>query len=310
LNIPELFDIYQWIAATPQRQQEIVDAVLAHLPEFEFVTLRTYSGPGQNRLIPIATFRQNGEGVLFNLIPGGSFQMGFSDKEIESFKSVVREAELTRDDAEMAGSVASRPSGKRPVHKVTLKPFLLAQLPLRLTEAARILDVDPESDEAPYIGEVEFDMAGFFEANVDSFLAKSGYLLPSESQWEYACRALSETPFWWGEALPNGSEWTEDIENAAEIDRCSNSFGLVNMAANPELCADKWHDSYENAPDDGSAWIENESDSKRVTRGGAAFLYPWQGTGEWVMMLSSSRCTSDISDIGLAIRPVYPLDIF
>lgn len=97
------------------------------------------------------------------------------------------------------------------------------------------------------------------------------YRLPSEAEWEYACRAGTTTPFHFGETITtdlvnyNGDytyasapkaeyrQQTIDVENFFP-----NSFGLYQMHGNVwEWCLDTWHDSYEVAPSDGSAWIGN-----------------------------------------------------
>ncbi|NEP90315.1 MAG: formylglycine-generating enzyme family protein [Okeania sp. SIO2C2] len=109
------------------------------------------------------------------------------------------------------------------------------------------------------------------------------YRLPSESQWEYACRAGTTTPFHFGETItselvnydgnyvysnaPKGKyrKETTDVRSFP-----SNPFGLHDMHGNVwEWCQDVWHDNYKDAPTDGSAWeSEGESDI-RLLRGGS-----------------------------------------
>ena len=97
------------------------------------------------------------------------------------------------------------------------------------------------------------------------------YRLPSESEWEYACRAGTTTPFHYGETIT-----TELVNYNGEYPYCdapkgenrkkttpvgqfpANAFGLYDMHGNVwEWCADDWHDSYEGAPKDGSVWIKD-----------------------------------------------------
>ena len=97
---------------------------------------------------------------------------------------------------------------------------------------------------------------------------KLDYTLPSEAQWEYACRAGSTTPFAFGETLtpdlanydgnytygsgPKGQyrQQTTEVGSFA-----ANGWGLQDMHGNVwEWCLDPWHDSYRGAPADGSAW--------------------------------------------------------
>jgi formylglycine-generating enzyme required for sulfatase activity len=114
------------------------------------------------------------------------------------------------------------------------------------------------------------------------------YSLPSESQWEYACRAGTTTHFYFGD------EFTRDLANCNHIYGDSttpvgnfppNAFGLYDMHGNVwEWCLDIWHENYNGAPTDGSAWIENGSCPDggfqhdklpyHVRRGGAFWVWP------------------------------------
>ncbi|NER31176.1 MAG: formylglycine-generating enzyme family protein, partial [Symploca sp. SIO1C4] len=113
-----------------------------------------------------------------------------------------------------------------------------------------------------------------------------------EAEWEYACRALTKTPFHFGGTItdklanyrashtyasePKG-EYREQTTPVGMFP--PNAFGLYDMHGNVyEWCADDWHDNYQGAPNDGSAWVEeNNNDNNnhyQVLRGGAWFYIP------------------------------------
>ncbi|MEH2336178.1 SUMF1/EgtB/PvdO family nonheme iron enzyme [Nostoc sp.] len=108
------------------------------------------------------------------------------------------------------------------------------------------------------------------------------YRLPSEAEWEYACRAGTKTPFYFGETITTElANYKGDSTYASEpqgIDRQEttevgsfppNAFGLYDMHGNVwEWCQDTWHDSYKGAPQNGSAWINNDIDYHYL-RGGS-----------------------------------------
>ena len=110
------------------------------------------------------------------------------------------------------------------------------------------------------------------------------YQLPTEAQWEYACRAGTTTPFHFGETIsPELSNYrssvaynlgpTAQIRNETIVVgglSVANAFGLSDMHGNVwEWCADHWHRNYEGAPVDGSPWLTNDDESNRLLRGGS-----------------------------------------
>ena len=115
------------------------------------------------------------------------------------------------------------------------------------------------------------------------------YRLPSESEWEYACRAGTTTAFHFGETItsklvnydgnktyasaPKGKyrqcQYTTDVGSFPP-----NAFGLYDMHGNLwEWCQDNWHDNYNGAPENGSAWIHNDN-PYRILRGGSWYDNP------------------------------------
>jgi formylglycine-generating enzyme required for sulfatase activity len=97
------------------------------------------------------------------------------------------------------------------------------------------------------------------------------YRLPSEAEWEYACRAGTTTKYYWGDAMNDDYCWYSDNSNSTTHpvgQKLPNAWGLYDMSGNVwELCEDFYHDSYSGAPTDGSAWVFSPG-SVRVFRGG------------------------------------------
>ncbi|MFN9692538.1 MAG: formylglycine-generating enzyme family protein, partial [Synechococcaceae cyanobacterium] len=115
------------------------------------------------------------------------------------------------------------------------------------------------------------------------------YTLPSEAQWEYACRAGTTKPFHFGATFSSelanhngnyvygeaGEKGTYRQQTTEVASLPANPWGLHDMHGNVlEWCLDHWHDSYTGAPGDGSAWLKddvnvNQDHDPRLLRGGS-----------------------------------------
>jgi formylglycine-generating enzyme required for sulfatase activity len=141
-----------------------------------------------------------------------------------------------------------------------------------------VLD-DPDSP-AVYISWDMIAGAGGFIESLNAANPGMNFRLPSEAQWEYACRAGTTTRFYWGDdpsyteignyAWYEGNAWNAGQQYAHVVgQKLPNAFGLYDMSGNVwEWCQDWCHSNYTGAPTDGSAW-ESPTDSSRVLRGGS-----------------------------------------
>jgi formylglycine-generating enzyme required for sulfatase activity len=196
-------------------------------------------------------------------IPGGSFLMG-------SLPGKGRDNE-------------------RPQHRVTVPGFWMGKYPVTQAQWRSIaalpseqieLDASPshfKGDNRP-VDQVSWLQAIEFCQRLSK---KTGnrYRLPSEAEWEYACRSGSTTDFCFGDTLtPEMANQNRAVgETTAVGIYLPNAFGLYDMHGNVwEWCQDDWHDSYQEAPIDGSAWIYDSNSVKylKILRGGSWIYLP------------------------------------
>lgn len=179
---------------------------------------------------------------------------------------------------------------ERPQHAVTFaKPFAVAKFDVTFTEWDACVDagVCPRATDngwgrgdRPVIN-VSWDDAQVYVAWLKQVTRKD-YRLLSEAEWEYAARAGTTMAYYWGNDIGEGnancvgcgSRW--DGKQTAPVGSFKpNAFGLHDMAGNVwQWVADCYHDSYDGAPNDGSAWLSGNC-SSRVLRGGSWNYLPW-----------------------------------
>ncbi len=237
------------------------------------------AGEITNRDQQFATYQRVdlGEGIGLDLVlvPGGSFIMGSPAHE------------------PILGNVSGYPrdlfNNERPQHLVTLADVWMGKYPVTQAQYQRLMGENPsqfKGDNRP-VEQVNWDEAMEFCDRLSDHTGQT-HTLPSEVQWEYACRAGTSTPFHHGETTtPNLANYGADLaygDGPTGIYRKTttpvgsfppNAFGLYDMHGNVwEWCLDLYHENYEGAPTDGSAWVTGGDPDYRIIRGGSWYCYP------------------------------------
>ncbi|MBE9143554.1 formylglycine-generating enzyme family protein [Planktothrix mougeotii LEGE 06226] len=206
-----------------------------------------------------------GNGVTLDMvyIPGGTFLMGSPKTEQGS-----------KED-------------ERPQHQVTVSPFFIGKYPITQAQWTAVAnwpkiqrDIDRECSyfkgyNQPVQNVKWYDAVEFCAR----LLQRTGhnYCLPSEAQWEYACRAGTQTPFYLGETITSDlanydaeSTYADEPKGKYRKETTPvgkfppNAFGLYDLHGNVwEWCADPWHDNYEKAPTGGEVWDEQNKNDNR-----------------------------------------------
>ncbi len=276
------------------RQPVVPQSLAPNLSTFEF-TVVTVNQQGKTISREIKQGRMFiedlGSGIALEMvyIPGGKFLMGSPETE------------------------QGRSNTESPQHWVTVPGFYMGKYPVTQEQYQVLTGTNPsyfrgrDSSSKQPVERVSWSAAVIFCKRL-SKLTRKNYKLPSESQWEYACRAGTITPFHFGETLNpklanynrekhlkkrsaeyfqanNASNVFDMNENLSELQEHSqegtkevgyfqiaNAFGLYDMHGNVwEWCQDIWHYNYEGAPTNGSPWESGENSRYRLLRGGSWF---------------------------------------
>jgi formylglycine-generating enzyme required for sulfatase activity len=236
--------------------------------EFEFETVTVDAGGeiSDRHRHQAKFFSEDLGGVELEMvfIPGGSFLMGSPKGE------------------------EGRNRNESPQHLVKVPPFFLGKYPVTQKQYEAVMRQNPSEHIGPNrpVENLSRTYAVDFCRRLSLKTGKN-YRLPSEAEWEYACRAGTTTPFYFGPTItpelanydgskvyasgPAGAfrEQTTDVGSFPP-----NAFGLYDMHGLVwEWCQDVWHDDYFDAPTDGSVW-ESDVGLRQVVRGGCWFFAP------------------------------------
>ncbi|HJQ31049.1 MAG TPA: bifunctional serine/threonine-protein kinase/formylglycine-generating enzyme family protein [Pyrinomonadaceae bacterium] len=205
-------------------------------------------------------------------VPGGAFLIGSPVSELNRSGSEGPQRQVT-------------------VPSLFISKYLVTQAQWRgvagMPKVKRNLNHDPslfKGDALP-VERVSWKDAVEFCARLSKYTGKM-YRLPTEAEWEFACRAGTTIPYAFGASI------TKDLANFGRIlysktdprfqvcttevgsTKTANKFGLYDMHGNVyEWCIDAWHENYIGLPNDGSAWVNGEQESRRIRRGGS-----WQSS--------------------------------
>jgi formylglycine-generating enzyme required for sulfatase activity len=180
-------------------------------------------------------------------------------------------------------SEAGRSSDEGPQHRVTVRSFYMGKYEVTQAQWKAVMGTNPshfKGDNLP-VESVSWNDAKEFCRKLSQMTGKE-YRLPTEAEWEYACRAGTTTAFAFGDSLsPEQANFDGDFPygGAAQgVNRQKttpvgsfqpNAWGLYDMHGNvSEWCEDWYHDRYNGAPTDGSAW-ESGGGQYRDLRGGS-----------------------------------------
>jgi formylglycine-generating enzyme required for sulfatase activity len=229
------------------REIELFTFDLVHVNS-QGTIIKTVSTPGYQKKEDL------GNGVFLEMvyIPPGEFMMGSNESDAE-----------------------------KPIHKVRIKePFYMGKYPITNQQYKQIMGSSPSPSgfNAPRqpVVYVTWTEAKNFCYRLSEKTGKK-YRLASETQWEYACKAGTNTPYYLGSTItPDLANYNGNYiygsgrkgkyrEKTTEVGTFSpNAFGLYDMHGNVwEWCEDDWHSNYQNAPSDGTAWIKEFNISNR-----------------------------------------------
>ena len=228
------------------------------------------------------------DGMEFVQIPGGVFTMGSPKSEFGRYQN------------------------EEPAHRVYIESFYLMPKPVTQKQWLELMSSKPfyfEGGDLP-VDQVSWNEVQEFIRRLKGRNPLHDYRLPGEAEWEYACRAGSETPFHTGATIstdqanfngnyifPQAVKGIYRAETTPTGSFAPNGWGLYDMHGNVrEWCEDRFHSDYTGAPEDGSAWIGGDIE-QRVLKGGC-----WNDVPENCRAAFRTACDPDAASPGHGFR--------
>ncbi|MCI0683341.1 MAG: formylglycine-generating enzyme family protein [Gemmataceae bacterium] len=221
-----------------------------------------------------------------------------------------------------------------PQHVVRIAaPFYLGEFPVTQVQFATVMGRNPsrfKGDSDRPVEQVSWFMAQEFCLRMSDTIGRR-VRLPSEAEWEYACRAGAASKYHWGDeataelvncktgdplaALTDDfSTKDQDVTTNVQGRFPPNSWGFYDMLGNvQEWCEDEWHNDYAGAPTDGSAWVTaGDEEPFRPVRGGSCRHFATACTSAARQQLRADACDEpeellDDDLIGAVLRSFPPV---
>jgi formylglycine-generating enzyme required for sulfatase activity len=237
---------------------------------------------------PLPRTRTNQAGIEFVLIPPGSFMMG-----------------TTNGNAD-----------EKPVHHVTIsQAFHMGKYEVTQAQWQSVMGTTIHQQRDKVVGSyiivgegdnypmyfVSWEEAMSFMRRLNELNDGYIYRLPTEAEWEYACRAGTNGDYYADDV--NDIGWS--LENSGNQTHAVggkqlNAFGLYDMSGNvSEWCGDVYHENYHGAPTNGSAWVSGGEPQKRVIRGGG-----WFDRAVYLRSAARFKDSADYREYGIGFRVV------
>lgn len=191
----------------------------------------------------------------------------------------IREPEMISLRGGSFAMGSNEDASEKPVRQVTVKPFAMGKFPVSVAEwnacaAAKACGFTAAGKDGAPVTNVSWSDARQYAAWLAEITGKP-YRLPSEAEWEYAARGGTQTRYWWGDQFQQGMVNCRNCSDIPATDQPvkvgslkPNPFGLFDMGGSvDQWVEDCWHKTYQGAPTDGSAWVENECTSHVIRSG-------------------------------------------
>ena len=253
-----------------------VDYVFTDNPNSSTSRESTTTGSATARTLPRT--RTNQTGIEFVLIPAGSFMMGSTYGGTD----------------------------EKPVHQVTIsQPFYMGKYEVTQSQWQSVMGSNPSyfkdcGGNCP-VEQISWNDAQDFVNKLNEANDGFKYRLPSEAEWEYACRAGTTGDYYAADVDDIGWHNGNSGKKTRTVGgKQPNAFGLYDMSGNVwEWCRDWYHPNYDGAPTDGTAWLSGGEMKYRVLRGGS-----WDGDASLLRSAYRGRNTPDYRNSYFGFRVV------